>query len=197
MLPDYPTLKLELADFLNRILRSRIASHQGFVGRLGKHRVFEGRRSHIRRATGDSETTDFEGVSVEREISLSKVPTITLIDIFREVDSVAAEMGTKMSKAFFRSLDKSLDAAGQVDDAKGEKLSPELLLKAMEGIEVDFDENGNYKLSLVIHPSMSEAAATAGRRLEEDPIFRERHRDLIERKREAWRVRETSRRLVG
>ena len=88
-------------------------------------------------------------------------------------------------------------AAGQVDNAQGQKISPDLILRTMERIEMSFDEAGNHQLSLVIHPSKMETFASALRELDLDPVMRDRHRDLLERKREAWRVREASRRLVG
>jgi hypothetical protein len=93
--------------------------------------------------------------------------------------------------------DRTLEAAGQVESAKGEPISPEQILRVMERIEMNFDDDGKNQLSLVIHPSRTEKFAAALRRLEEDPVMRQRHEDLLARKKEAWRVREASRRLVG
>jgi hypothetical protein len=97
----------------------------------------------------------------------------------------------------FEGLDKTLEAAGQVDDAKGAKIAPELILRMLERIEMEFDDAGQNHLTVVIHPDKMPAFAAASRELDEDPVMRERHRELIERKREEWRVREASRRLVG
>lgn len=198
MLPDYPAFKTELADILNRLFRRRLAQYQGFVGQVAKHRVFEGDKNFLLRSTGDSETTEFQDFSVARELSAKEVPKMTFEDILKELDAAAAEMGAKTARYFIEGLDKTLEAAGQVENAKGAKISGELLLRTLERIEMNFDESGNHKnLSLVIHPSNAEATAAALRELEDDPELRKRHRALIERKREAWRVREASRRLVG
>ena len=90
MLPDYPALKSELTDLLNRLFRRRLTQHQGFVGQVAKHRVFEGDRSFIQRTTGDSETTEFEGFSVAREIAAKEIPKMTFLDVLKELDAAAA-----------------------------------------------------------------------------------------------------------
>jgi hypothetical protein len=197
MLPDYPALKNDLADLLNRLFRRRLAQYQGFVGQVAKQRVFEGDKSFIQRPTGDSETTDFEDFSVSREIAAKDIPKMTFYDVLNELDAAAAEMGEKTAKFFYAGLDRTLEAAGQVESAKGEPISPEQILRVMERIEMNFDDDGKNQLSLVIHPSQTEKFAAALRRLEEDPVMRQRHEDLLARKKEAWRVREASRRLVG
>ena len=197
MLPDYPALKAEIGTLLDRFLRARVAYHQGVVGQVPKHRVFEGDKTFLRRATGDAETNDFKDFSATRTLAAASIATTTFQDILRELDAAAAEMAAKSSKFFFEGLDKTLEAAGQVDHAQGQKISPELILRAMERVEMDFDDAGKHSLAIVIHPSQTEKFAAAFRELEEDPAMRDKHRDLLERKKEAWRAREASRRLVG
>jgi hypothetical protein len=197
MLPDYPALKAELADLFNRLFRRRIAQYQGFIGQVPKHRIFEGNRTFLQRPTGDSETTAFQDFAVAREIEPQKIAEMTFYDVLKELDNAAAEMGAKTGKHFMEGLDKTLEAAGQVDSAKGEKLSPELILRTMERIEMSFDEEGQHQLTFVIHPSQNEKFAAALRQLDEDPAMRQKYADLLERKKEEWRVREASRRLVG
>ena len=197
MLPDYPTLKNDFGALCNRFLGQRVAYHQGFVGRVPKHRVFEGDKTFLRRAAGDAETSDFADFSATRTLAAARISTTTLHDVLRELDAAAAEMGAKSSRFFFEGLDKTLEAAGQVDHAQGQEISADLLLRVMERIEMSFDESGKHSLALVIHPSKTEAFAAAFRELEQDPVMRDGYRDLLERKKEAWRVREASRRLVG
>jgi hypothetical protein len=197
MLPDYPALKTQLHELLDRFLQQRVAHHQGLLGRVGRHRIFEGDKTFLRRSSSDTETNNFTDFSGSRTLSAASIGTMTFVDVLRELDALAAEMAAKTSKHFFEGLDRTLEAAGQVDDAKGEKISPALILRMLERIEMDFDAAGQHHLSIVIHPSKTEAFAAALRELDEDSAMRERHRDIIERKREEWRVREASRRLVG
>jgi hypothetical protein len=122
---------------------------------------------------------------------------MTFYDVLKELDAAAAEMGEKTAKFFYVGLDKTLEAAGQVESARGEPISAEQILRMMDRLEMNFDDDGKNRLSLVIHPSQTEKFAVALRQLEEDPVMRQRQEDLLSRKKEAWRVREASRRLVG
>jgi hypothetical protein len=197
MLPDYPALKGELQELLDRFLQQRVAFHQGVAGRFGRQRVFEGDTTFLRRSASDTETNHFKNFSGSRTLAAERIASMTLMDVLQELDALAAEMGAQSAKHFFESLDKTLEAAGQVDDAKGAKISPELILRMLERIEMNFDDAGQNHLTVVIPPDMMGAFDAASRELDEDPVMREKHRELIERKREAWRVREASRRLVG
>jgi hypothetical protein len=198
MLPDYPKLKAEIADLLNRFANQRVADHQGFVGRVARHRIFEGDSTSLRRSTGEVEAKGFEEVGGLLKLSADEIPTMTLHDVLAKLDAVAAEIGEKTARSFMADLDKTLEAAGQVDGAKGQGISPQRFLQALERIEMDFDETGKHReLSLVMHPNNAAAMEAALHQLDDDPGLRERYRELIERKREAWRAREASRRLVG
>ena len=198
MLPDYPTLKQELSELLQRFMRLRIAHHQGgFVGQVARHRVFEGHATLLRRSTGDSEANGFEDIGAVLQVSVDEIRTMTFPDLLAKMDGVAAEIGPKTAKAFFASLDRTLEAAGQVESAKGEGASPERFLRALERIEMEFDSSGNHNLSIVTHPSGTDGLAAALRQLDADPVLRAKYVALIERKKEAWRAREASRRLVG
>jgi hypothetical protein len=78
-------------------------------------------------------------------------------------------------------------------DAGGQPLSHDLLLKSLEGIEFDFDENGDpIWPTLVMSPSMGEQF----RRL--PPMTPEQKKaleEMIERKREKFNARKRNRQL--
>jgi hypothetical protein len=47
------------------------------------------------------------------------------------------------------------------------------------------------------HPDMVKVMVKRGAEWERDTNFKRRYRDLMQRKREAWRARESNRKLVG
>ena len=198
MLPDYPSFKEELSEFLNRFSRMRLNQHLGFFRSAEKHRAFEGDRWALRREAGDVEQMAYDGLEVSRELPLAKVPTMTLVEILKELDGVAAEMASKQSVFAFKRLDETLEAAGQTMKLGGAKMSGEVLLQMLERMEMNFDEHGKpVGIALVTHPDNAAVGEAAQRSLLEDPILRAKHEELIERKRESWRAREAARRLVG
>lgn len=198
MLPDYHDLKTELAELLQRFMRHRVAAHSGFVGQIPKARVFEGHKSVIRRSAGDTSSNDFQRLSVSHSVPVADADRMTFGDVLQHLDQIAANMAKEMSTLAFKQLDETLEAAGQVFKAKGETMTPAVFMKVIEGIEMSFDADGRHrKLSLVIHPDKSAATMAMLKALDEDPEIREQYNAVIERKREQWRAREASRKLVG
>lgn len=198
MLPDYRDFKTELAELLQQFMRQRVAAHSPFIGQIPKSRAFEGNRMAIHRSSGDTSSNDYKHLSVAHSVPVAEAENMTLMDVLRHLDEIAAKMAKEVSVLAFKRMDEELEAAGQVFDAKGEGMSGSTLLKVMEGIEMSFDADGRHRtLSLLIPPQKAAATTAALRALEEDPEIREKYNALIEKKREEWRVREASRRLVG
>ena len=115
MLPDYPALKTQLQELLDRFLQQRVAYHQGVVGRIGRHRIFEGDKTFLRRSASDTETNNFTDFSGSRTLSAASIGTMTFVDVLRELDALAVEMAAKTSKYFFEGLDKTLEAVPDVN----------------------------------------------------------------------------------
>lgn len=197
MLPDFPAFKDELGVVLDRFLRRQVAHHMGFLGTFGRQRAFEGSEMSIHRATGDSESNAYEEFSVSKTLPYASVPSMTLDDVLRELDAVAKELAAKQAAFAVKRMDETLDAAGQTLSLRGAKMSGEALLQMLERIELSFDEAGRMHVTLMTHPNNAAAGEAAVRSLADDPDTRARYEALIERKRESWRAREASRRLVG
>jgi hypothetical protein len=103
-----------------------------------------------------------------------------------------------MAEAFYRSMSETLDRAGQSISAQGRPLSAEHILEMLTKIQIDFDQSGTPRLPEIhIHPRMQEAADKAMRELQTNAELGRQWEALIVQKKEEWRAREASRRLVG
>ncbi len=77
--------------------------------------------------------------------------------------------------------------------ADGQPFSIDLLLEFLEEMAIDFDEAGNSsRLALVAHPKLRPSIVKVMSQAEIDP----RYQELMERKKEEWRVRENNRKLL-
>ncbi len=100
--------------------------------------------------------------------------------------------------SLLKAFEAACDAAGQKVDAGGKPPSPELLLAALEGVEIEFDFHGVAKLpEFVVHPEIAEAMANAWVGLTSGGVYREALEKLIVKKRRDWVVRQSNRKLVG
>jgi hypothetical protein len=198
MLPDFPQLKSELAARLNHFLEKRMHFHLGALSEARKINYIEGDRSKMIRHNGDIEPI----LPTELKASISwneaELPSITLEEVLTRLDEAAKEMAAQMARQTYASLSQTSEKAGTVVDAKNTPMRAELILEWFSQIYLDFNRDGKPQLpSIISHPSQSEGVKEALKELDRNPNLNHKFREIIETKREDWRVREASRRLVG
>jgi hypothetical protein len=105
----------------------------------------------------------------------------------------AAEEGLKIGMPqMFEQLNQLSAAAGTTTDAKGQPLTWALILQAFENMEIEFDENGKPKLTMVVGPE------THRQFLNLPPLTLEEQQalnELLERKRAEFNARQRRRKL--
>jgi hypothetical protein len=113
--------------------------------------------------------------------------------ITASIDAAAeAGLNTVMPK-FYDYMGRLCTAAGTATDANGEKLSHKLILKSLENVNLDFDENGQPEMPmLVTSPAMLEAIKALPPPTEEETRA---WNAMIERKREEFNARRRHRQL--
>jgi hypothetical protein len=114
------------------------------------------------------------------------------------IDEIAIDFARQQSEQTFQLIGEATERVGNVVNSGGKPLTAEIILQALGTMEIDFDHNGKHKpITIVIPPQLQEGATAAMELLTTDQRVQAEHRDLMERKREEWRAREASRKLVG
>jgi hypothetical protein len=197
MLPDYPELKGRFEAIFSRFMNARVKEKLGPTFRsMRQQRIFEGKRSSIRRASGSEDTTAFEETGVGLQFAFDEIPRLGVLDVLKRLDEMADKMAREISQRLFASMNATLDKHGQSLNAGGRPPSAELILEMLGGLEMSF-EDGKPGIQLVHHPSMTEEFQAAAAELMNDPDKSRLYRDLMDRKREEWRARESDRSLDG
>jgi len=197
MLPDYVDAKELLQEFLDRWLKRRIQEHLGPIREVPRYRIFEGSGTSIIRPDNREDITDMQKTEIGFSVILDEVPTMTLPEILQRLDEVGQKMADKMAKLTYSTLSEGAEQVGNVVRSTG-KITPEVILEVFEKIEIVFDENGQPEFpSIHIHPDMEDTMKEALSKLQNIPENRRKFEEILARKREAWRVREANRRLVG
>lgn len=198
MLPDFVVLKSEINEILNLFMVKRFKYYSTGIQDIPKEQLFEGTGMAIRRSSGEIDESDFFQSSIEFSVSFDEVPNLSLNDVLARLDNAAKEMADKVQKTFYLKMNEDLDRLGRTVDHKGKPFSAETILEALESIQIEFNSDGKHNdLQIYIAPQLEEAAKKAFSDLETDPTLKKRHEELMMLKREDWRARETSRRLVG
>lgn len=124
-------------------------------------------------------------------IEIEPVITGDFDDLHAEVSSIADQRLEQTMGAFFALLTDITQRTGNVVDANGD--AAEGLLALMEKTDIDFDEDGNPALQLIVSPA--DAARVRAQLAAFTPDQQRRFADIISRKREAYRASRRRRRL--
>jgi len=198
MLPDFPRLK-------ERLLRLTWFEHRGriqaddLIGAIRAVPYFEGRGFATGDVDGHVEHTKAEVMAFPYEIERSAIIERGL-DALRE--SLAKMTALQIQAMHEMLLRKSGEAAAKVGnrvDAGGQPFSAELYFKVLETVEIDFDELGRPDIAamrMVMHPDQAERVRVLMDQWQEDESFQQRYKEIMLKKRDEWRDRESNRKLV-
>jgi hypothetical protein len=198
MLPDYPNTKQQIFDALMDYVKLVRAANLGFFATLRVHRHFEGDQYRLVRPDGSVDERGYSEVSSERRIQTDDYAQMSQQDLNQMVEGIAAEMSTEMSRQMYTRLMETLEEFGNVAGGESERLTPELFLRTLESVWIDFDEKGQPIMpTIVTHPDMRPAFERMMAEFDADPEYEKRHKELLVRKWIEWRDREADRKLVG
>jgi len=198
MLPDLPSVKSEIELFLNRYVEMKVNLYSTGISEVPRQAIHEGKGSSILRPTGEKDDTPLHKFEHHLEIEHSSVCDLGVRDVLKRLDEMAKSIADDQEKHFFKTILESTQRKGQVDDGRPQRVSPHSILRALDKIQLEFDEKGEFRPLTVFSPeALSEDIQAALRELTENPEWRKLYDELIIRKREEWRVREASRKLAG
>lgn len=179
-------------------MRARSKALETVFAEVPRHRVFEGSRTTIARPDGSEDDTPFVEASSEFSISFDELPTLQLEDLLKKLDRIVEDLARQKAEHFFKTIREAAEKVGNTVDGKGQGLSPELYLKVLDTIWVEFESGGKPRLpTLVVGPQQRDTANSMLAELVSNPTLRKRFEGTIEKKREIWRAREADRELVG
>lgn len=197
MLPDFPDLKQKLARRIRARMKEVHASHTSPLSAAAMVHIAEGDRVMSIDADGFESEIPMTLHRVTVTITDEEVESLTTEEIIRRFDSAAQEMAMQTGKTFVESLDRSVRSVGNVVKYDG-TITADDLFAMFEKVLIDFDGQGYPELpTLVCGKKMYSELTDLLPELDNDPAMRERLAQIIERKREEWRDREGSRKLVG
>ena len=197
MLPNWPLLKDEFSKAFARHIRARVRERSA-TGILPSTTQHEGERSSITRADGTREEVDFLTAEGIVEIKVEELESLRLRDMLPKLDPVVESLAKSMSEHLFSTMDRITKQTGNVLDGKGQPISAEHMLEVLDRMDLNFGRDGLPKWpTLLISSSQGERAKNEFRRFSREPSLRASFEQLVQQKREEWRVREADRILVG
>ena len=198
MLPDFLKVKEKLQKMLDYQMRQAHLSHMGPLANIAVAMVFEGNKTVLIREDGSVDEQSPETAIADIEITSAEVEEMRPEMVLDKINNAAQKIAEQQARTFYRQIDKSAKEDGTVVSSGGEPFSMDLHFEMLEKIDIDFDEEGNPEgVAFVAHPSMFSSISDVLSQALAEPDNDRRYKEIMERKREEFRVRESNRKLVG
>ena len=194
MLPDFPKVR-EYADHMLREWCDRqLTAKTGIMRKMKAVVIHEGHRMKLVRFDGSIEQQPLKKMGTTIRLAKDDLEKKGLQAVLEAVGKAANDIAQKQSKFFFQRLDEILGRTGQTHDAGGRPFTFDLMLEGLEMVDIDFDEQGQpmwptFFCGRALYETAQKWVLTNEQK--------KKHEGLIERKRLAWRERESNRRLVS
>ena len=194
MLPDYPITKDKI--YKKIILKRYQSIRDACLGPLAEIHVsrhFEGDLNDDGRGA-----REYHEVVSELAINSSELEAMTPQQVIARLDVLLLDMARQQGAFVFRHLAELAEAETGIVTASREPLNVEFFLQSLGKLYIEFDVNGQPNTSKFdfIGPQGAISFAAVYQLLIDTPEKKSRYEAIITQKREEWRGRENSRKLV-
>ena len=196
MLPDFPKIKNKWSKwFFNKITqKSRQVS---FLAQVPRVTHFEGDGTNTTDVEGRTESSEYDTLSGTLEVNRKDLIDRGPASLYEEMDKIAQEFGNQQIATILERVRESTRRTGNVVDAAGQSFNPEHFLSLLEKIEIEFDDDGRHNtLSLVVPPGLQGQLKEKMGEWMKDASFKNKHDEIMNKKRQEWYDRESNRKLV-
>lgn len=197
MLPDYPEFKKECEKIVREKLdqvRDDCVAPFGPKSEAANH--FEGRMFEIIRADGSGEPETYSQVEEKFFFKNGELEKLTLEQLLDKYSEVGESMGRQQFGIMMNAINNAIQGGPNEIIASQEDLI-EQIFTSLETIHLDFDDDGQpSKLQIIAAPGMAKRLREASEEIENTPKLKKRHEELLNKKREEFRDREATRKLV-
>ena len=158
----------------------------------------EGKSTAIIRSSGEKDSVKMVTAGSTIELKAEEISKLTLQKVIELIDNAALEIAKQKERLAIDTLNEVTNKTGNIVSGAGKPLSADNIIEVMEKISLDFNAKGEAEWStIVVHPDMGDALKRAIDVLDTEPTTKQRLEAVLLKKREEWRGREASRKLVG
>ncbi|MGD0228573.1 MAG: hypothetical protein ABSF71_40255 [Terriglobia bacterium] len=199
MLPDYPDLKRELRADLNLQFRLLVNMHAPLASRIRSYHQTEGDQFAYETTEGKLVTKRFLRMEAKIELPRGLSSSETYEDFLRQTSEAAKSIAQQSEGVLFSTFEEETKQVGNAIDVGGKPFHPDIMWDAIEKMDLDFDERTEQPKmpTIVVHPEMMKAIAAKIPEWEADVALQKRRTEVLRKRKEEWRDRESRRKLVG
>lgn len=198
MLPDLPEVKSALRAKVLKFAVQRIPIIEPLLGEVGHIRQHEGRAAQMVRSDASTDELTYPRSEFGIPLSPEEMKSLDFEGLLEKLNGLAEQMAEAQARMMLAKVGESAKQVGNTVSAGGGELTPEHLFEVMDKVEWSFDPQTEEPtgMSFVMHPDTAAKIIPLVKEWEQNPVFKARHEQLLQRKREEWRARENRRKLV-
>jgi hypothetical protein len=192
MLPDLPYFKQQIRRQIELRIHQESRARSPLLAGIRTTVQHEGTTHAYDRIKAPPVTEGFQTIAVPVSIQFSEVPDLMGAWLNAKIDDIAENLAQQEMQMWYQKHSKGCEEVGTAVNASGAPLTGEQLLEMFEKVDMEFGSDNQPLGRFSVTPAL------AGRlqEIEKDPAFQVRYKELVERKRHAWRDRESNRKLV-
>lgn len=196
MLPSFARTKEKIRIRSERELRKRVDEDPQSLG-IRKFIFHEGNQLATTSIDGYEDRSPLQEHQVRFEISEEENREKGPHAIFERIPTLAKDMASQREKALFEKMNDVTKRTGNIVEGDGKGLTPELIMKTLEKIDMSFDEHGNPIMpTLIVSPDVLKKMEENTDLWKETPEMQQKMVELIKTKRREWDDRQNRRKLV-
>jgi hypothetical protein len=197
VLPDFPAQKAILRKRVNAVIQAAMRKRHPMIAIVRPRQQHEGRSFTVSQGGTTPRPTEFLEVSSTVTLRRSSVADMREAEVESLLLTLVDDLARQQAESLLEELSTAAEQGSRAVQSGTGPLTPELLLQTLERIDVSFDESGQPRMPTALMPPDAAAKLLEeGPAWEKDPEFQRRWNEIMARKREEFRVREASRKLV-
>jgi len=192
MLPDFPQSKKEIRKKLVQLTERLEREKAPLLARIKSFAQHEGKIHSYDRIGAKPVSEGYEEMRIPLTISFNEVPDLVGEKLVAKIDATATQLATKRMEMFRRKFDQVTREVGNALDAKGAPFTQDMFFTMLEKVDMEFGPDNQPTITWHTTPELTKVYES----WQGDPSFKARYEDILNRKRDAWRDRESDRKLV-
>jgi hypothetical protein len=193
MLPDFPVTKKEIHKKVALAMEQMERAKAPMLSEIKSFVQHEGKVHSYDRIGAKPVSEGYEEIAIPVTIELTEIPELVGEKFNAKIEAIGDQLARKRMEMFYRKFTEVTQEIGNAFDAGGAPLTQDMCLAMMEKMDMEFgpDERPTFRLHTT--PELAKIYEA----WQQDASFKARYEELLNRKRDAWRDRESNRKLVG
>lgn len=197
MLPDYPAFKKNCSEIVRRAMEESRNESLLIFGPDLEVAHFEGSRFEFISEQSKGGPDRYQRVQSEFAYSVEELERLTFDDLIDRMIRVGREIGNQQANVGIQAMQEALEGTeNEIVHSNSDFVTQ--ILQAFEVIRIDFDKDGKPLMpQIMAPPNLVSHLEDAVEKISQSNELESRLRCILERKKEEWRDRQASRKLVG